>query len=125
MAAATSLEDVLPSIQDFLQVVDQRFPVLQAYLLGSYATGRAGPDSDVDLVVISEAFSSQRFEDNVALGVLTWGIDTRIEPVALRPEALQADTPLMSAVRRQGLLVYQREGDDAAEALPQRGEQGF
>ena len=106
MAASEALERILPVVHVFLREAEHRYPVKEAYIFGSYALGEAGPESDIDLAVISEAFSGQRFEDNVALSKLTWGIDTRIEPIAFRPEALQADTPLTIAIRRTGIRVY-------------------
>ena len=90
----------------FLEAVEEHSPVQSACLFGSHARGEAGLGSDIDLAVVSEAFSARSFEDNVAISRLTWGIETRIEPIALRPEALQSDTPLMAEIRRNGILVY-------------------
>jgi len=60
---------VLPSVCAFLRVVTLHYPVEAAYIFGSYARGTASPDSDIDVAVVSLAFSGERFEDNAILPV--------------------------------------------------------
>jgi predicted nucleotidyltransferase len=105
MGERTGLDQVLPSVRAFLRAVALHYPVEAAYVFGSYARGTAGPDSDIDVAVVSSAFSGKRFEDNVALARLTWGIDTRIEPVALRPESLASDNSLAATIHAEGFAV--------------------
>ena len=105
MGERTGLKQVLPPVRAFLRAVALHYPVEVAYVFGSYARGMADPDSDIDVAIISSAFSGDRFEDNAALARLTWGIDTRIEPIALRPESLASDSSLAATIRAEGLAV--------------------
>ena len=114
MGEQTGLAQVLPSVYAFLREVARHFPVEMAYVFGSHARGTAGLESDIDLAVISSAFSGDRFADNVALARLTWNIDTRIEPVALRPESLASDSPLVAAIRAEGVAISLSEALEEA-----------
>ena len=63
-----------------------RMKVEKAYLFGSYARGKAHKESDIDLAIVSSSFSGNSFSENVALGKLTLGINTRIEPIGFTPK---------------------------------------
>jgi len=117
MAQQAELDQVLPSVRAFLRAVASLFPVEAAYIFGSYARGTASPDSDIDVAVVSSAFSGDRFDDNAALARLTWGIDTRIEPVALRSEALASGSPLAAAIHLEGVSVSREADAQESEAL--------
>ena len=78
--------EVYESIKNYLFKVSKHFKVEKAYLFGSYANGLAHKESDIDLAIVSSSFSGNSFSDNVALGKLTWGIDTRIEPIGFTPK---------------------------------------
>ena len=75
-----------------------RIHVSQALIFGSHAKGTANDESDIDVALISEAFTGDRFEDRRKIVPLRRNIDTRIEPIPLKPEdfnnvptSLQAD----------------------------------
>ena len=78
--------EIYESIKNYLFKVNENFKVEKAYLFGSYAIGKANKESDIDLAIVSSSFSGNSFSDNVALGKLTWGIDTRIEPIGFTPK---------------------------------------
>jgi len=105
MAKRAGTVNLPDSVYAFLRVVQRHYPLQAAYVFGSYACHTASPESDIDLALISESFSGDRLVDNAAVARLTWGIDTRIEPIALRPKALLDDTPLTAAIRSEGVPV--------------------
>jgi len=78
--------EIYESIKNYLFKVNKYFKIEHAYLFGSYATGKAHKESDIDLAIVSSSFSGNSFTDNVELGKLTWGIDTRIEPIGFTPQ---------------------------------------
>jgi len=76
------------------------------YVFGSWAEGRQGKYSDIDLAVVSDEFSGNSFEDSTRLRLLTIGIDTMLEPVAMKTEDF-ADkyNSLASEIKRTGIRV--------------------
>ena len=78
--------EIFESINNYLLKLSKYFNIEKAYLFGSYAIGKAHKDSDIDLAIVSSSFSGNSFTDNVELGKLTWGVDTRIEPVGFTPK---------------------------------------
>ena len=60
--------------------------VEKAYLYGSYVTGKAHKDSDIDIVVVSKQFRRSRFEESVRIAKLRREIDLRISPLAYHPK---------------------------------------
>lgn len=95
----------MDSVQRYLAAVKERMPIQAAYLFGSYATGCAREDSDIDLAVVSTALTGDWVADGHRLGVLTWGIDTRIEPVGYRPEDFNDDRMLAAEILRTGIRI--------------------
>ncbi|MEW6196331.1 MAG: nucleotidyltransferase domain-containing protein [Bacteroidota bacterium] len=78
--------NIQKSIKKYLSVISKQYRIEKAFLYGSHASGKADEDSDIDLAIVSPSFTGNRFVDNVELGRLTWGIDTRIEPIAFTPD---------------------------------------
>lgn len=105
MAVHNDLETIITIVQRFIEKVNERFPVEHAFLFGSYALGIETDDSDIDVAIVSSAFSGSRFDDNVSVATMTWGIDTRIEPVAFRPERFNDDDLLASEILRYGIEI--------------------
>jgi predicted nucleotidyltransferase len=103
MADVKTLE-IYPSIVRYINAVRQYFEIDSVFLFGSYASGAESSDSDIDLAIISKSFSENRFNDNVVLGKLTWGIDTRIEPIGFTPEEFQSRLFALE-IQKKGLKV--------------------
>ncbi len=103
MAAVTSLDSILTNVYRFLRKVNKYFPIKKAYFFGSYSSGIASAESDIDVAIISTAFTGSRFEDNVAVSKLTWGVDTRIEPITFRPEQFNRENMLASEILTHGI----------------------
>lgn len=62
------------------KLADNKIPVWRMYLFGSQVTGRAGPDSDIDVAVFLDKDDIDGFDEDVELMHLRWDIDLRIEP---------------------------------------------
>ncbi len=97
-----SASQIKQSISEYLKTVDKKYSLAKAYLFGSYANGTANEDSDIDIALISPGFSGDRFTDNVEVRVLTWGINTKIEAVAFRPEEFNENNLLASEILANG-----------------------
>ncbi len=96
--------EIYESIKNYLFKVSQHFKIEQAYLFGSYASGKAHEESDIDLAIVSSSFSGNSFTDNVELGKLTWGIDTRIEPIGFTPQDFD-ELMFAKEIKRIGIRI--------------------
>ncbi len=105
MDSQPDLTAIPPSVHRYLARVREMFSIDAAYLFGSYATGRQREESDIDLAIVSSDFSGIRFKDSGALGAMTWGIDTRIEPWGFRPEDFTDDHILPAEILRTGIRI--------------------
>lgn len=103
--AAASLETVRRFINEVAKVI----PVAQVYLFGSHADGRAAPDSDIDIAVISPAFATLSPMDRlVILAKLAWKANTpEVEAIGYTTEEFQNAPPweFPAEIRDHGRLI--------------------
>ncbi|MFB3904047.1 MAG: nucleotidyltransferase domain-containing protein [Acidobacteriota bacterium] len=77
----------------------------RAVLFGSYARGEAGPDSDVDILVVAPEFDQPCDQSRIDL---LWRLraqtDSRIEPIAVgeRQWLLDDTSTIIEVARREG-----------------------
>jgi len=98
------------SIKKYLEKLrEKNVRVKKAILYGSYASGKADKDSDIDLAIISPDLGHDSFDEAVMLRKYTRGIDLDISP---RPysekqykEAKKGDF-LYDEIIRKGKIVY-------------------
>lgn len=83
-----------------------QIPIKKAIVFGSYARGMAGPESDIDVALISEAFSGDRFEDRRKIVPLRRKIDSRIEPMPFTPDDFDNGGILVEEIKRTGVRVF-------------------
>jgi len=81
--------------------------VSRAYLFGSYATGTATEQSDIDLMIVSDKYDEN---DDAAIGKawrLTRNISTRIEPYLISTKKFYNDStsPLISTIKANGIEI--------------------
>jgi len=76
-------------------------------LYGSHASGKAGPDSDIDVAVISGNFGKDRVDEGMALFKIAGTINSRLEPVPISDQSYERDTwiPLIYEIRKTGIEV--------------------
>jgi uncharacterized protein len=81
--------------------------VEKAFLYGSYARGEAGPDSDIDVMLVSESFDNNDPEANIKAWSFTRKVDTRIEPYTVGLHQFLNDevSPLLQMVKQDGIEV--------------------
>ena len=104
MADIQNLE-ISKSIKEYIKAVKEKYTIERVILFGSYISGKANDESDIDLAIISSSFTGNRFIDNVNLGKLTWKIDTRIEPIAFLPEDFNTNNLMANEIIRTGIEV--------------------
>jgi len=84
-------------------------PIRKAILFGSYAKGYAKEESDIDVALVSEVFSGDRFEDRRKIIPLRRKIDNRIEPLPFKPEDFENGGILVEEIRKTGVLIPLKE----------------
>ncbi len=91
-----------------------------AYLFGSYATGHAGPDSDIDVALVSPDFSGW-VDDFDKLREPLRDMDSRIELIHLPPQNFCDENPLAWEVKTKGIpLIKPRKKTPRAASPSQR-----
>ena len=79
MVERTINQDILDSINKFVEQIKKKYNVVAIIVFGSYAKGTENEDSDIDVAVISDDFEDIYDSMAVLMG-MTWDIDARIEP---------------------------------------------
>jgi hypothetical protein len=100
---------IVRAVQDYLAAVRRSgVRVSRAILLGSYARGDAGPDSDVDVLIIAPEFDGPY--DRARIDLL-WALraqtDSRIEPIAVGERQWREDdaSAIIEMARREGYEI--------------------
>jgi predicted nucleotidyltransferase len=91
-----------------LELERNKIPIRKAILFGSYAKGLARPESDIDVALISDVFSGDRFRDRQRIIPLRRKIDSRIEPLPFTPEDFDNGGMLAEEIKKNGILVFQK-----------------
>lgn len=87
-------------------VIGAGIPLQDMLVFGSYAKGKARPQSDIDVAVISPAFGRDNLEERVRLMRLRRHISTAIEPHPLHPEDLENRwSTLAQEVKKYGIRL--------------------
>jgi len=84
---AVTADSIIEAVKKYIQVLQENnIPIQEAIIFGSYAKGLPKEESDIDVALISESFTGDRFEDRRKIVPLRRLIDSRIEPIPFRPE---------------------------------------
>lgn len=78
-------------------------------LFGSQAEGRARPDSDVDIAVVSRDFGKSRFVESSSLNLLASKINPAFEmvPVSLKEYLdIKSASPLLHEIKTKGIVLF-------------------
>ncbi len=92
-------------IKSFLEEIQKKFKIDNAYLYGSFAKGTANKWSDIDIAIVSPDFSDDLFEDRLLLIRLASTIDDRIEPKPFKKELFNRNDPLVDEIQRNGIRL--------------------
>lgn len=84
---------------------EQDFPIQEAILFGSYATGQAHEWSDIDLALVSDEFEGIRFLDKNKIRKITIGVSTDLEVLPFKPSDFTPSNPLVREILDTGIRV--------------------
>lgn len=81
--------------------------VQQVILFGSYASGTARDESDIDVAVITDTPAKDWLDASTALFRMGREIDLSIEPVLI--DSPTDRSGFLAEIRRTGEIIYERE----------------
>jgi len=101
-------KSVINMIKKYLNVlVKNGINARTAILFGSHAKGTAHPDSDIDILVISEEFDRNRWGKESELWKLTLKAGYGIQPIPVgKKQYLEDDgSTIIEVARREGIKI--------------------
>lgn len=92
--------------REFVRYVDKNYKkVSHAFLFGSQAKGRSHGGSDIDIALISPAFSRDAYRDQIALIKLKIRINLDIEPHPFHPTTFVEENPIAWEIKKHGIPI--------------------
>ncbi len=108
---ALKMPPVQDAIAEMVRRIVSQFNPDKIILFGSHARGKAGPDSDVDLLVVMPPHGSKR-ERAVEIYGLLAGMGVPKDVIVVTPEEFEAyrDAPgtVIRTARQEGKVLYER-----------------
>ncbi len=106
---AIETDSIIEIIRRYIEELEKsQIHIVEAIIFGSYAKGKAKPESDIDIALISDDFTGDRFEDRRKIIPLRRIIDSRIEPIPFRPEDFNNGGALAEEIKRTGMIILKR-----------------
>jgi predicted nucleotidyltransferase len=103
---AASADSIMDIVKRYIEELRKHnIPVREAILFGSYVKGTIKEESDIDVAVVSEAFTGDRFEDRRKIVPLRRKIDNRIEPMPFNPEIFSRGSILIDEIKKTGVRI--------------------
>ena len=101
-----SPDQVIEIIRKYIRELESHnIPVQEVILFGSYAGKNPRSESDIDLAVISEVFTEDRFETRRRIVPLRRKIDNRIEPIPFTPTRFAQGGILADEIKKTGIKI--------------------
>jgi len=96
-------------IDAMVRRIVERFKPVKVILFGSYAKGTAGPDSDVDLLIVM-AVRGSRHKKAVEIGVALHDIEIPKDVIVVTPEEFEWRKDVIGTIEwpavREGQVLY-------------------
>lgn len=107
---AYAKDEIIALIHGFVEKLKSDFPIEQAYLFGSYASGSSDEDSDIDLALISPAIDANNsFELNKKVFHQAMLYNVYLEPICFSPEEFDEESlPIVHEIKRSGIEISTR-----------------
>ncbi|MCX5838250.1 MAG: nucleotidyltransferase domain-containing protein [Deltaproteobacteria bacterium] len=100
------LDSIIDIVRKYVAELERHsIPVRQAILYGSFAHGQIREESDIDVALVSESFTGDRFEDRRRIVPLRRKIDNRIEPMPFTPTRFSDGGNLIDEIKKTGIRI--------------------
>ena len=98
--------EVMRRVRSFKKEASLLVPIDRLIVFGSFARGESGPDSDVDMIIVSRGFAGMGFlKRSVGLRLL-WRRGVPVDMICLTPEEFEdgrRKTSLVSMAVEEGI----------------------
>jgi len=105
MATITSIDSIKEVIRHYADILKNELNIRGVYIYGSYAKGTFNEDSDIDVIVVSDDFTGDLFNDRLKLMRLRRNIDTRIEPYPVMTDEFNETNPFIYEIANNIIKV--------------------
>ncbi len=103
--------DKIPSV--IKEVIDEYITTLkknsikidEAFLFGSYSKNNYNEWSDIDIALVSDAFSGNRIQDRNTIREYTRKVSTLIEVIPFKKEDFNHENPLAREIIKTGIKI--------------------
>ncbi|MGA2298160.1 MAG: nucleotidyltransferase domain-containing protein [FCB group bacterium] len=97
---------IIKKIKRYLnEIENENIHIEQAYLYGSYSTGKHTEFSDIDIALVSKDFQGSRYNDNLRLLDAGLKVDSSISPITYRPEDFTPDNLFVKEILKHGIRI--------------------
>jgi len=98
--------DALNSIYKLINELNKNnFEIQQAYLFGSYASNTFNDLSDIDIALISNSFSGNRFLDKEMIRKFVVNINTDLSPLPFNIKDFNDNNIMASEILKSGIEI--------------------
>ena len=106
MVAKNIRPEIIKIAEDYVSLVKNKVKVDRVYLYGSHAKGYSTEDSDIDIAVVAEDFSSDLVDDTLKLMKIRRLLDSRIEPRPFSKKDFNEANPFAKEIINTGIRIY-------------------
>lgn len=107
---ACTKDEIIEDIKKYVAELRKHGIAVQSvFLFGSWTMGRASEESDIDVALVSDAFTGDRFLDRRRIVPLRRRINTRIEPIPFQQQSFDAGGHLVDEIKRYGEVILTHE----------------
>ena len=99
-------DPIIKIIKRYIEELERNgIKISEAVVFGSYVKGEVHEDSDIDIALISDSFTGDRFDDRRKVVPLRRKIDSRLEPIPFRPEDFKEGGMLVDEIKNTGKSI--------------------
>lgn len=105
----TEKSEIVERLRKFIKKVEKLAKIDKTILFGSYATGKNHPDSDIDIVIISEDFKNKKSYKRSPEYYLNWDLPIDGDIICLTPEELENKSKEIGIIRtavEEGIVIW-------------------
>ena len=103
---ATTSDKIIAIVRRYVAELEKnQITIRDAIIFGSHIKGTAKEWSDIDVALVSPAFTGDRFDDRRRIVPLRRKIDNRIEPIPFRPEDFDNGETLAEEIKKTGMRL--------------------
>ena len=99
-------DKVKETINKFLLLLkENKIPIKQAILFGSYAKGNYHEWSDIDIALVSDIFEGNRINDRSMIRKITLSVSCDIEVLPYNPQDFTNEDPFVKEIIDNGIAI--------------------